>query len=258
MPSFKQARRPLANVSIWGTTYIHKRNPYIVALWSATFPGFGHLLINKYVRGYFLIIWEIFINQSSRLNLAMSYTFTGDIEIAKSVINVNVIYMYIPLYIYSIWDSYRACVELNNLYILSENEPSPVKALIVKPFEINYLDKRSPIIASLWSMSIPSTGQLYLNQFVSAFFTLVVTVVFVYQSHFIEGIHYLLLGDVHHSTAVLDRQWIFYLPSIYFYGIYESFVNAIENNKLFKAEQKMFLKEKFPVKGFKFKGAKVK
>lgn len=188
----------------------------------------------------------------------MSYTFTGDIEIAKSVINVNVIYMYIPLYIYSIWDSYRACVELNNLYILSENEPSPVKALIVKPFEINYLDKRSPIIASLWSMSIPSTGQLYLNQFVSAFFTLVVTVVFVYQSHFIEGIHYLLLGDVHHSTAVLDRQWIFYLPSIYFYGIYESYVNAIENNKLFKAEQKMFLKEKFPVKGFKFKGAKVK
>lgn len=249
-------RRKLATLSIWGTTCIHLRNPYIIALWSCTFPGFGHLLVQKYIRGYVLILWEIFINQSSKLNLAMCYTFMGDINSAKEVIDVNYIYMYTPLYIYAIWDSYRSAVELNNLYILGEKDQPPVKALTVKPFEINYLDKRSPFIACLWSMCVPSTGQLYLHQFFSAFFILIVTVILVHFSHFLESLHYLMLGDLHKSTHVLNKQWAFYLPSLYFFGIYESYVNAVENNKLFKAEQKMFLQKKYSLKNFKVKGKK--
>lgn len=36
------ARRYSAHISIMGTTQIHLRNPYIIAWWSAAFPGFGH------------------------------------------------------------------------------------------------------------------------------------------------------------------------------------------------------------------------
>lgn len=254
----KKARRKIANLSIWGTTYIHLRNPYVIALWSVCFPGFGHLLVDKYIRGYLLVLWEIFINQNSKLNLAMCYSFMGDIDKAKEVINVNYVYMYIPLYIFAIWDSYRSTVELNNLYILAEKDQLPAKVLTVKPFEINYLDKRSPLIAALWSMSIPSTGQLYLNQFISAFFTLCVTIVLIHFSHFLEGVHYLILGNLHKSTEVLNKQWLFYLPSLYFFGIYEAYTNAVENNKLFKAEQKMYFQKYYGLKDFKVKGAKVK
>ncbi|WP_311315982.1 hypothetical protein [Niallia sp. MER 6] len=96
----KKVRRKLAKISIWGTTYIHPRSPYIVALWSVTFPGYGHLLLHKYIRGFALIIWEVFINQKSQLNLAMAYSFMGEIQLAKDVLNVNLctcIYRFICL-----------------------------------------------------------------------------------------------------------------------------------------------------------------
>ena len=56
------ARRYKAHVSTVGTTQLHLRNPYIIAWWSAAFPGFGHLLLSKYLRGYSLFIWEILVN----------------------------------------------------------------------------------------------------------------------------------------------------------------------------------------------------
>ncbi|GIN41223.1 hypothetical protein [Heyndrickxia oleronia] len=254
----KTFRREIANVSIWGTTYIHPRNPYIVALWSTTFPGYGHLLLHKYIRGFALIIWEVFINQISHLNLAMVYSFMGKFELAKEVLNVNYVYMYIPLYIFAIWDSYRTTVEMNNLYLLAEKEEPPVNALTVKPFEVNYLDKRSPVVAMFWSMTVPSVGQLYLHQIISAFFTLIVTVMFVHYSHFIEGIHYLMLGDIDKSTKVLNKQWLLYMPSLYFFNIFQTYMNVVENNKLFEAEQKMFLKSKYQSSDFKIKAARVK
>lgn len=53
------ARRYTAHVSIFGTTQIHLRNPSIIAWWSAAFPGCGHLLLSKYLRGFVLFIWEV-------------------------------------------------------------------------------------------------------------------------------------------------------------------------------------------------------
>ncbi|KAB7672239.1 hypothetical protein [Bacillus sp. B1-b2] len=248
-----KTRRELSNISIWGTTYIHPRSPIIVALWSTTFPGYGHILLHKYIRGFALIIWEIFINQASNLNTAMVYSFIGDIQAAKDVLVVNYVYMYIPLYLFAIWDSYRTTVELNNIYYLVEKEKPIPKVLTVKPLEINYLDKRNPLVAIFWSMTIPSAGQLYLHQILSAFFTLVVTVTFIHFSHFIEGLHYLILGEFQHSTEVLHIQWLLYIPSLYFFNIYESYMNVVENNKLFEAEQKLYLKQNYQVKTFKIK-----
>lgn len=53
------ARRYVASVSLLGTTQIHLRSPSIIAWWSAAFPGFGHLLLSKCLRGYILFIWEV-------------------------------------------------------------------------------------------------------------------------------------------------------------------------------------------------------
>jgi len=68
------ARRYKAHVSIVGTTQLHLRNPFIIAGWSAAFPGFGHLLLSKYLRGYSLFMWEILVNNMAHLNQAIMYS----------------------------------------------------------------------------------------------------------------------------------------------------------------------------------------
>jgi hypothetical protein len=250
--------RKLAQLSIFGTTQIHLRNPYIIALWSVAFPGYGHLLLSKYIRGFALVIWELFINQSTQLNSAMVYTFMGDIESAKEVLNLRYMNLYIPVYLFSIWDSYRTTVDLNKIYLLNEKGAHTVDRLIIKPLEINYLDKRSPIVAAFWAMTIPSVGQLYIHRIFGALFTLIVTVVFMHFSHFLEGFHFLLLGDIDKSTEVLNKQWLLYMPSFYFFTIYDTYMNVVENNKLFEAEQKNFLKKHYQSPAFKIKkGVKV-
>jgi len=254
----REVRRNIAKISIWGTTYIHPRNPYIVALWSVTFPGYGHLLLHKYIRGFALIVWEIFINQKSHLNLSMVYSFLGEIHLAKEVLNINYVYMYIPVYLFAIWDSYRTTVELNNIYLLTEKNHPPIEAITVKPFEINYVDKRNPIIAVFWSLGIPGLGQLYLHQIFSAIFVLITTVIFVRFSHVVAAIHYLMLGNIQESTDILNKQWLLYLPSLYFFNIYETYLNTVENNKLFAAEQKMFLINNYQSINLKFKSNWVK
>jgi tetratricopeptide (TPR) repeat protein len=251
-------RGKLAYLSIFGTTQIHLRNPYIIALWSVAFPGYGHLLLSKYIRGFSLVLWELFINQSTQLNLAIVYSFMGDIESAKEVLDVRYMHLYIPVYLFAIWDSYRTTVDLNKIYLLNEKEAPQAKKLILKPLEINYLDKRSPIVAALWAMTIPSVGQLYIHRIFGAFFTLIMTVVYVHFSNFLEGFHYLLLGEIEKSTEVLNKQWLLYMPSFYFFTIYDSYMNVVENNKLFDSEQKKFLKKHYQPATFKIKkGIKV-
>lgn len=66
-----------------GTTQFHLRNPYVIAWWSAAFPGFGHLLLSKYLRGFTLFMWEVVVNYNAKINLAMVHSFCGDIETAK-------------------------------------------------------------------------------------------------------------------------------------------------------------------------------
>ncbi|WP_409250566.1 hypothetical protein V1502_10310 [Bacillus sp. SCS-153A] len=254
----QQNRWELAHLSIFGTTQIHLRNPYIIALWSVAFPGYGHLLLSKYLRGFSLVIWEIFINQLTHLNLAMVYSFTGNIDAAKDVLDVRYMHLYIPVYLFAILDSYRSTVDLNKIYLLNENKSPYIRKLIIKPFEINYLDKRNPMIAFFSSMTIPSVGQLYTHRIFGAVFTLVSTVIYVHYSHILEGVHYLIIGDIEKSTSVLDAQWLMYIPSFYFFTIYDSYMNAVENNKLFETEQRQHLKKHYQSKDFIIKkGVKV-
>ena len=76
-------RRYIAYISTFGTTQLHLRNPFVIACWSAAFPGLGHLLLSKYLRGYLLFLWEIFVNVNGHINLANSLFFYRQIPNGK-------------------------------------------------------------------------------------------------------------------------------------------------------------------------------
>ncbi|WP_248924686.1 hypothetical protein [Paenibacillus hamazuiensis] len=245
-----RSRYYLARVSLFGTVQFHPRSPLIIALWSAAFPGFGHLLLHKFLRGYSLFVWELYINQKTLLNTAMMYTFTGNFQMAKAVLNVKLVYLYIPVYLFAIWDSYRTAVDENKLYLLAKRENAPFPTITFNPLEINYLDKKKPWIAAFWSMTVPSLGQLYIHRIVSAVFTLVITLLIVINSNFIEGLHYFFMGDFRKSGEIVGAQWLLYFPSIYFFGIYDAYINTVNYNKLFDYEQSTFLKRKYQPPSF--------
>lgn len=166
------ARRYKAHVSILGTTQIHLRNPYIIAWWSAAFPGFGHMILSKYLRGISLFIWEVVINIQSHLNLAMIHSFQGNIHLAKEILDTRWVLIYIPVYIFGIWDSYRTTVDLNNIAVLAEREDHLFNTFNIGSMEINYLDKRSPSLSFIWSLLMPGLGHLYIHRILIAFFPL--------------------------------------------------------------------------------------
>lgn len=239
-----------ANVTTFGTIQLHQRNPLIIALWSVAFPGFGHFLIHKFVTGFALFFWEFYINQMTHLNTAMMYSFNGNFDQAKAVLNEKFVYLYIPVYLFAIWDSYRTTVDENKLYLLAKSENAKYPNISVSPFEMNYLDKKKPWIALAWAMTVPSLGQLYIHRIIAAALTLLMTLLIVIHSNMIEALHYVLLGDIPKSREVLTVQWCLYFPSIYFFGIYDSYSNTVELNKLFDQEQADFLRRKHQPQAF--------
>lgn len=253
------ARRYKAHVSIFGTTQLHLRNPYIVAWWSAAFPGFGHLLLSKYLRGYALVIWEVIVNIKAHINSAMIHSFHGNIDLAKEVLDTRWLLMYIPVYFFTIWDSYRTTVDMNKVYLLAEHENHRINSYTINSLEINYLDKRNPVLSIIWSLFIPGLGQLYIHRIITAVFLVISLVIFFYYSHAQEAVFLLILGKVKEATSVLKPEWFLFLPSLYGFAIYDSYINTVENNKLFDTELINFLRENYQEQDFQIlKGQKVK
>lgn len=252
-----QYRRYKAHVSILGTTQLHLRNPYVVAWWSAAFPGFGHLLLSKYLRGYTLFIWEVVVNIQANINTAMVDSFRGKLELTKTDLHPRWMLMYIPVFIFGIWDAYRTCVDMNNVYLLAEREDAPFNTYTVGAAEINYLDKRSPVMSTIWSLFMPGLGQLHIHRILTAFFSLAWSIVFLYQSRLLEAVQLLFLGDIQASTQVLNPEWLLFMPSIWGFVVYDSYMNTVENNKLFEYEQRAFLIKNYQSHSFKMKRGKV-
>ncbi|HEX6923030.1 MAG TPA: hypothetical protein VF149_04335 [Bacillales bacterium] len=245
-----EARRDRAFLSTLGTTQIYLRSPHVVAWWSAAFPGFGHLLMSKYIRGISLFLWEVLINMNAKLNMAMIYSFTGRFEAAKDVLNTRWILLYIPVYLFAIWDCHRTTVDLNKLYLLADHEDANITNFKIETLEINYLDKRKPRIALIWSLLMPGMGQLYIHRILAAFFVLIWWVVLAYFSHFYQSLQLIFLGDFQQATAILNPQWLMFMPSIYGFAAYDAYVNAVENNKLFNKEQRNFLRKAYQDSNF--------
>jgi hypothetical protein len=245
-------RRKLTYINFIGTTQIHLRNPLIMTWWSAAFPGFGHLLLSKYLRGFMLIGWEMIINTKAHINMAMIYTFAGEFDKAADILDIRWMSLYAPVYLFAIYDSYRTTVDLNHVYVLAKRENADFANFVIGSIEINYLDKRSPRVAFLWSLLMPGMGQLFIHRLATAFFVLAIWIAVCYQSHFLEGLQYTLLGQFTKAKEVVDFNFLLYLPSIYGFALYDAYVNTVETNKFFDYEQKKYLTKDFQRSVFEF------
>lgn len=241
----KLARRYNNYTGTLNSNYIHLRNPWVVAWWSAAFPGFGHINMGIYVKGFIFMFWEIIINVHSRINEAMVYSFNGNFDMAKEVLNTRMVLLYIAIYIITIWDSYRQCVDLNKHYLLAEFENASIVPFNMNGFALNYLDRRNPLFALIISLLFPGLGHLYLHRIPTGFLLLTWTIVIIYMSNFLEGIQYTLMGSFTEAIATLDPQWTLFLPSIYCFSTYEAYAICVEYNKLYTKEQRQFLQKNY-------------
>ncbi len=235
-------RRPRAYVSQFGTTALHLRNPFIVAFWSFAFPGCGHLLQKRLLKGIAFICWETIVNTNAKVNLSIMYTMHGKFEEAIQTINIKWFLLYMAIYVFTIWDSYRGTVELNKQYLLANREDGLIRPLTLNLFDINLLDKRLPLIALLFSFLAPGMGHLYVQDVILGLFIIALIIVILYFSNALPAVHYTFTGDFSHAIEIIDMQWFMYLPSFYLFVIYHAYVSTIEYNKLFEKAQSKYLR----------------
>ena len=241
-----------AHLSALTTSQLHLRNPWIPAFFSFSFPGFGNILQQRLLKGFILIGWEVFINTKAKVNLGIFYSLLGEFDKAKEVLDERWLILYCGIYMYAIWDSYRATVDMNKFYLLADREDAPIEPQKLSTFDLNFLDKRKPVTALCWSIIAPGLGHLYVHKVLTGLFIFTFTIFLVYHSHLTEGIHYMMLGNFTKSRAVIDMQWLLYIPSIYAFIFYDAYVTAIENNKLFEKALSNYLRQHYQDFRFKF------
>jgi len=251
MQKMKQIRRSRALLSSFTVTQLHFKNPWIPAFFSFSFPGFGYVLQHRYLTAFAFLGWEIFINQHAHINQGILYTLLGQFAKAKEILDQKWLMLYVGIYMYGIWDGYRSTLDMNKLYLLADREDAPLSPLIISTLEINYLDKRIPWLAATWSILIPGLGFFYCHKILKGFLTVCGTLTIIWLSHFPQAILSMMIGNFAHSKQIIDMQWMMYLPSIFFFVVYDSYANVVELNKLFEKEQAYFLRNNYQQPHFK-------
>lgn len=229
-------------ISAFGINSVYPRVPWVAAWWSFSFPGFGHMFLGKYLHGIILIIWELVVNNLSNLNKAIALSFLGRFEEAKAQINPEWFLLYVAVFVYSIWDSYRCAVEISKGHILSEVEDAPVTPSNVSFFDIIILDKKNPIVGIVWSVLSPGLGQLYAGSTIVGAFVLAWWIFVCYKANAVRALLDSFLGDFSSVTAIVNWQWFLFLPSMYAFAAYQAYTAVNENNTLFDIEQMRYLR----------------
>lgn len=237
-----QPRYSKGRISVFGINSIYPRTPWIAAWWSAAFPGFGHMFIGKYLQGFVLIIWELVVNSQANLNMGIALSFLGRFEEVKAQINQDWVLLYVAVYVYSIWDSYRSAVEIKKSHVLAEIEDAPVAPSEVSFFDVIILDKKHPWLGMVWSALSPGLGQLYGGSIIVGTFILAWWIFICYKAVAVRSYFYSFLGDFSTAAAIVDWKWFLFLPSMYTFAIHQAYTAVIENNTLFDIEQIRFLR----------------
>jgi hypothetical protein len=243
---FHQPRRLQALLSQDGLTFLRWQDPKIVAWWAICFPGFGHFLLHQFIRGFLLSAWEVGINTIAHINEAIVYSFSGRFQMAIDVLEPRWVFAYAIVYLFSIWDSYVKAVEANKQYHLAILEGSKIRSNLMKPWSISSLSFKRPAAAMLCSMFFPGLGQLYNNRLALGFYGVAWWFVYITMSHSHEALLLLILGRTSEAVAVLDPQWLLFMPSVIGGAMYDAYMTAINTNTLFRIEQKKYFTEKYP------------
>ncbi|MEK3883212.1 hypothetical protein [Paenibacillus sp. PL2-23] len=238
-------RRTRANLNQFSIGQLHFRNPWVVAFFSFAYPGFGHLMQHRYAPAFILIGWELFINNMAQLNVGILYSMIGDFDMAKQVLSDKWLILYVGIYMLSIWDSYRTTVDLNKQYILADREDAEISGFVIGAWDINYMDKRKPWVAMMWSVLVPGLGHLYVHKVIIGFFIFGYTVLILNGANIPLAIKYSMLGDFMQAKAVIHMQWLMYLPSIYFFILYDAYISSIEYNILCEKELSRYLRQNY-------------
>lgn len=241
----KEPRHPKGLVSSVSITLVHLRNPWVIAFWSAIFPGFGHISLGSYIHGFLLIAWEMLINVKANVNYAILYSFTGRYDMAMAVVNNRWLILYAPVFIWAIWSSYRLTVDLNKLSILADRARSPISPAKMSTLEMEFMEKRIPWVGLAWSLLMPGIGHLYTHRLTTGFLVLAWWIGVCYLSSFLQAIQFTALGEFNNAIAILDPQWAMFLPSIYGFSAYDAYVNTVEYNRLYEKEQARYLEDNF-------------
>ncbi|WP_127531132.1 hypothetical protein [Paenibacillus kobensis] len=240
-----QARKPRVLLSGNGATYISRRDPKIVLWWSAAFPGFGHVLMGQYARGLLLTLAEVIINTLGHINEAIVYTLCGRFELATKTLEPQWMYGYVAVYFYAMWSSYRTAFTLNRLSRLSELENITITRLKIFAFEIQFLERKNPVMGALWSFAFPGLGFLYNQRIVLGVYAIAWWWIKGTLAHAFESLFLLFSGRLGDSVAVLNPQWLLFMPSILGGTIYFAYMQAIDQNRLFISEQDQFFAEQY-------------
>ncbi|RAP74313.1 hypothetical protein DL346_24500 [Paenibacillus montanisoli] len=228
-----------------GMTYIWRRSPFTVMWLSAAFPGFGHVLMNQYARGLLLTLSEVAINTLGHVNEAMVYTFCGQFELAKSVLEPRWMYGYLIVYFFSMWSSYRTAFTMNRLSHLAELENTPMTRLHITNFDIQFLERKNPIMAAMWSFFFPGLGFLYNQRIFLGIYAIAWWWIKGTMAHAYDSLFLLFSGRIAESIAVLNPQWLLFMPSVLGGSIYYSYTQTVDQNHLFMVEQKRFFVEQY-------------
>ncbi|SEO96474.1 hypothetical protein [Paenibacillus sp. OV219] len=239
-------RRQQALLSIDGLTFLRWQDPRIILWWSISFPGFGHFLLHRFVRGFIFSTWEVGMNSAAHINEAIAYSFSGRFELAISVLEKKWVIAYAIVYLFAIWDSYVKSVDANKQYHLAKLEGVQFQSNVMKPWCITSIGQKRPVAAMVCSMFFPGLGQLYNNRISLGFYGVFWWFIYLTLSHSHEALLLLLLGRLSEANAIIDPQWLLFMPSVLGGAMYDAYMTARDHNRLFRLEQKTYLEKRYP------------
>lgn len=85
-------------------------------LWNIAFPGFSQVLMGHFIKGILFVVLEVMINAKSHFNMAIMYSFLGEIDKAEVVLNYQWLMFYPCVYMFSMWDGYRSAMPVEEKY----------------------------------------------------------------------------------------------------------------------------------------------
>lgn len=104
------------SISSFGINALEQRPPVMSAFFSTIVMGMGQVYNTHFLKGFVLLGWAIAINHYSQLNILLQRFFLGE-EIILEQINWEWLLFFPSIFVFSIWDSYVCCKEINNLFI---------------------------------------------------------------------------------------------------------------------------------------------